>query len=157
MDASLDELILCFLAQHNTIVLSTCVGGSPWASPVFYANSGFGLYFLSNPASRHAGNLAVNHRVAGAVYAQHQDWQSIRGLQLEGTAAPVAMTGYPQALAVYLRRFPFVQGFVTGSPGIFKIAGKTVQSRFYHLSPERFVLLDNRFGFADRREFPVPG
>ena len=47
------------------------------------------LYFLSSPNSRHSVNLARQPLVAATIQADNQAWQTIQGVQIEGTAQMV--------------------------------------------------------------------
>lgn len=155
MDTKLKDITLAYLAEHHVMTLATHAEGRPWASPVFYVSSGFDLYFISNPSSRHVSNLASDPRVAGAIHGQPRFWQEIRGLQLEGVAAMIPASRYTAVMTMYLEKFPEVRELVAASPGLFQIGRRMVETRFYHVRPSRFVYLDNREGFAARKELLV--
>ena len=54
----------------------------PWAAAVFYANTGFALYFLSSPTSRHGRNIGGNAKAAATIQEDYSDWREIKGIQL---------------------------------------------------------------------------
>ena len=136
------------------MTLATWGPEGPWATPVYYAADGFDLYFLSQPSSRHAGNIAARRRVAASVFDDPGGWREIRGVQLEGDAGPVPAASLPAATGVYLERFPFVREFLGegGSllDGVFRVAGRLVRARLYLLRPVRVFYLDNCRGFGAR-------
>lgn len=144
--------LLAYIETHNVATLATTGPDGPWATPVFYASEGFTLYFLSSPRSRHARNLGASPAVSAAITEDYRDWSEIQGIQLAGRAEALPPLAYVQALPLYLRKFPYVQGFLRGE-GTFEIAGKALQARLYRLVPERLYLTDNRAHFGRREEF----
>lgn len=152
----LRDRIAAFLAAHNTMTLAT-VGpdGAPQAAAVFYAaDADLNLYFLSSPASRHSQNLAREPRVAATVQADGQAWQSIQGLQIEGTAHPVeAGRELAHAARVYAARFDFLRGLLEGADGPAALRGPLASTRFYVLRPAWIRLIDNTQGFGHKEEW----
>lgn len=149
--------ISSYLAGHNSMVLATTDGDRPWAAAVFYTHDrSFNLYFLSEDTTRHSSHVLINRRVAATVNEDPDDWQKIRGIQLEGIATKVtSAVEKAKVLGLYLRKFPFVRSFLL-SPGKalsgMAIDGKTVLFSVYRLTPERILYLDNRKGFSHREE-----
>ncbi len=152
--AALRDRIAGFLTNHNTLALAT-VGedGTPAAAAVFYAHdAAFNLYFLSEERTAHGRNLAANPRAAGTIQADGQDWRAIQGLQVRGTAAPVASHELAHAAAVYARKFAFVAALLAGSGGgPAALTGPVARARFYVLRPHWLRLVDNtvRFGYKE--------
>jgi uncharacterized protein YhbP (UPF0306 family) len=157
------------------MTLATTSDNQPWATPVFYANLGFRLYFISNPGtSRHGQNLVANHRVAAAITEDYPletpgDWRKIKGIQLEGTARVItAEPELAQAVETYVARYPFTAPYLKGIfafPRITAILEKasrrlkvvpdfsaSLQNRFYALIPGRVWFVDNETSFEKRRE-----
>ena len=81
---------LAYLAEHHVMTLATHGPLGLWAAAVFYASDGFQLYFLSAGHTRHAQNMAASPRVAATIQEDYDDWTAIQGIQLEGTARPLA-------------------------------------------------------------------
>jgi len=172
---ALKSTVLEYLRQHRTLTLATTQADQPWAAPVFYANLGFKLYFLSNPKnSRHGQNLAANQRVAAAItedypLARLDDWRKIKGIQLEGTASLLTHEAeLAQAVEVYVAKYPFTAPYLKGMfafPRITTILEKagrslkvvpdfsaSLENRFYQLTPERVWFVDNETSFEHRKE-----
>lgn len=159
-EEAVKDRLRAFLAAHNTMTLATAgPDGAPQAAAVFYAaDEALNLYFLSSPSSRHSQNLAQQPRVAATVHADGQAWQSIQGLQIEGSARQV---DGPQVLVhavqVYGRRFEFLKGLlsVDGVGGPVALRGPVASSRFYVLRPTWIRLIDNTQGFGHKEEMVV--
>jgi uncharacterized protein len=148
--------IHAFLAEHNTMTLATGeTGGAPQAAAVFYAaDEALNLIFVSSPNSRHSVNLARQPRAAATVQADNQDWRSIQGLQIEGTAHMVeGAVELARAVRVYAGRFDFMRGLLggdNGGPAVLR--GPLASSRFYILRPVWLRLIDNTRGFGYKEE-----
>jgi uncharacterized protein YhbP (UPF0306 family) len=155
-----DELrreILNYLQTHNTMTLATSADDTPWAATVFYASEELKLYFFSVPDSRHCQNLAANPRVAVTIQEDYKDWREIKGIQLEGTVAPVdSIIEKAKAMAVYAQKYPAViQLFTNPASGVFYKAFLKV--KFYCVSPAKVFYIDNAQGFGKRQELAVAG
>ncbi len=152
----LRQLLQAFLVQHNTMTLATVdPAGAPQAAAVFYAaDDALNLYFLSSPNSRHSVNLAHQPRVAATVQADNQDWRSIQGLQIEGTAQMVeGAAELARAALLYAGRFEFLRGLLGGgNDGPAALRGPLASSRFYTLRPSWIRLIDNTQGFGHKEE-----
>jgi uncharacterized protein YhbP (UPF0306 family) len=130
--------------------------GEPQAAAVFYAaDEQLNLYFLSSPRSRHSENLAREPRIAATIHADKQSWQTIQGVQIEGTAHIVRDTRQiASAIKVYASRFDFLQEPLAGSGPTSPAAlrGPVANSRFYVLNPTWIRLIDNQLGFGHKEE-----
>ncbi|MCE7878252.1 MAG: hypothetical protein DYH14_13225 [Betaproteobacteria bacterium PRO3] len=73
----------------------------PWAAAVFYVNEDFALHFLSAATTRHCVRLRADPRVAATVQDDTGNWQAIKGVQLEGTVAPVPGPSLKRVQALY--------------------------------------------------------
>lgn len=157
-EADLRPRLLAFLTAHSTMALAT-IGPTrePQVAPVFYAaDADLNLVFLSSPDSRHSQNLDREPRVAAAIYADGQAWQSIQGLQIEGTARPVeGMRASARAARIFAVRFDFLKNLLAddaaGLP--LELRGPVASSRFYSLKPAWIRLVDNSLGFGHREEW----
>jgi len=142
-----------YLRGQHVMTLATHGAEGPWAAAVFYASDGSDLLFLSSPTSRHGRDLAQDARCAATIQAQDSDWAHVRGVQLQGRAAPLEGEALADAQRIYARRFPFV-----ASPGQVPaaIAAALARVRWYRLTPQRLWFIDNSQGFGHRDEI-VPG
>jgi uncharacterized protein len=151
---ALRAAVLRYLAGRHSLTLATTGPEGPWAAGVYFASDGLTLYFLSDPATRHCQDIAANPRVAAAIHEDYKDWREIRGVQLEGTAAPVeGAGGLARAWEVYLAKFPFVRQFQVGDA--LEIMGRAVRARLYRVVPSRLHFLDNSKGFSHRDELTL--
>ena len=157
--ADLTSRVRAFLAQHNTMTLATAdASGVPHAAAVFYAtDEALNLIFLSSPNSRHSLNLAQRPHVAVTIQADNQAWQTIQGVQVEGTAHMVeGAAPLVRAVQVYVRRFEFLRGLLDGeSGGPAVLRGPLASSRFYILRPTWIRLIDNSQGFGHKEELQL--
>jgi general stress protein 26 len=83
--AKVERLIIEFMEQQGMCVLATCSGGVPRASPVEFFPAGTILYVLTE-GGRKIENLEKNPRVSVAIHTQFTGWDSIKGIQMTGTA-----------------------------------------------------------------------
>ena len=145
----LTEEVETFLRGHHVMTLATQGEQGPWAAALFYARDGDDLVFLSTPASRHARDLARDPRCAATIQGQEQDWRSIRGIQLEGVAAPLEGAQREPARRIYAERFAFVR------PGVAPAAIVEALARvqWYRLRVARLFFIDNSRGFGRRQQF----
>jgi uncharacterized protein YhbP (UPF0306 family) len=138
-----------FLAAHTTLTLATLAeDGRPQAAPLFYAElDDLSLIFISESKVRHSQNVAHDSRVAVTVYDDGQQWQTIRGLQLEGVCAALSGEAAEIAQTTYLAKYPFI----ATDPFL---AGLLQKVTFYKISPTWLRLIDNSQGFGHKEEFP---
>lgn len=110
MDAALLEQVRAFLQAHHTLTLATCgERGEPQAADLYYVLlDGLRLAFISSPSSRHVANIRRDPRVACTIHAVAAEWRAIRGVQIEGTCAPLSGWEGMRAWARYVARFPFI-------------------------------------------------
>jgi len=107
------------------------------------------VYWLSDPHSRHSANLAARSVAAVAVYAPVWEWREIRGVQMEGRAAPVREKAErARVLALYRDKFPFVTAMT--------FAVLVQRATLYALRVVWLRWLDNAQGFGHKREFRLP-
>jgi uncharacterized protein YhbP (UPF0306 family) len=146
-----------FLGRHDTMTLAT-VGpdGEPQAAAVFYAvDDELNFYFLSDPNARHSRNLQRESRTAATIQADRQNWQEIRGLQIEGAVRPVDGAGEKaRAVRAFAERFGFLRGLLGDDPvdAPRTLRGPLASSRFYILRPAWIRLIDNTQGFGHKDE-----
>ena len=160
-DQNLKDSVRAYLNGRHSMTLATCTGACPWAAAVYFVfDEHFNFYFLSDRKSRHSADIKENELVAAAVNDDPGDWRQIKGVQLEGHATRVTSPiEVARALALYIRRFPFVKEFFKAPLEVIShmsIAGKSVAFDVYRLSPDRMFFLDNQTGFSHREEL-LPG
>ena len=90
MDKALQWQILQLLGQHRLMTVATNrADGWPQATTVGYVNDGLTLYFLCNPESQKARNLARDDRVSLTIDHDTPDPMAITGLSMAARAHPV--------------------------------------------------------------------
>ena len=144
---STQQRIKQFLADHTTLTLATVAAdGRPQAAPLFFAETDeLALIFISEQKARHSKNIAANNAVAATIYADGQQWQTIRGLQIEGICSPLAGQAAKTARAIYLQKFSFIQ-----QNKLLRVMLNTVT--FYQITPGWIRLIDNSRGFGHKEE-----
>jgi uncharacterized protein YhbP (UPF0306 family) len=149
MALHLPDPVARYLAQHHVMTLATQGPDGPWASAVFYAPHGDALVFLSSPSTRHGRNLAADARCSAAIHSDVDDWQLIRGIQLEGRVDGLDGDERERAIEHYAQKFPFVRPAVA-APAVLQALARV---RWYRLRIERLHFIDNRRGFGQRQTF----
>ena len=146
------QRVLNYLGAHSTMVLSTIGPAGLWATPVFYVNRGFNLYFLSESTTRHSVNIMQGSEAAAAITGEHWDWRSIQGLQVRGQAGIVEGTGVKaKALALYCTKFPAVSQIFASPKGF-----KGVSAAKWHvLQIKNLRFTDNTVHFGERFEIDL--
>ena len=141
-----------FLASLTTITLATVdPNGAPCAAAVYFAqDERLNLYFLSAKSTDHSANLLAHPQVAGTAYEEHQEWKSLRGLQLKGVATPVEFLEFPHAAAVYTKKYPFVSLATRGSPA--ELLKAMASATIWKLTPNWIRMTDNSRGFGFKEE-----
>ena len=136
-----------FLAEHTTLTLATLAAdGRPQAAPLFFAEmDDFSLIFISEQKTRHSQNIKQENRVAATIYADGQVWQSIRGIQLEGTCTALTGQEAQAARTVYLAKYPFI-----AENKLLAVILNLVT--FYKIQPTWLRLIDNSLGFGHKEE-----
>lgn len=161
-----------YLRDHHTMTIAT-VGveddaSSPHAASVFYAvDDKLRLVFLSRPTSAHGLDIEAPVRpaagatrparaaapVAVTVTEQYDDWELIQGVQMWGTAKRVTGPAKAAAMAVYLRRFPFVRDLMEQP----RLAASLRKVAVYRVEPERVAFTDNTTGVFGREVLDLKG
>ena len=152
MNTSPRDDALSYLEAHNVATLATNGPEGPWAAAVFYANTGFTLYFLSSPTSRHGRNIGGNAKAAATIQEDYSDWREIKGIQLEGQAKRLEGAERAEAEARFGTKFPRLVSPAL-APGAIARALRLVA--WYRLEPTRVYFVDNSRGFGHRDEIPL--
>lgn len=143
------KAILDYLANHNTMVLSTNGSEGLWSTPVFYVNRENRLYFLSDLNSKHSRNLRENPVIAVTVTEDYKDWQQIQGLQIRGQATTVSsLKETAVVMALYLKKFPAAK-HILQNPGSFK---GVANARWHRIEPQYIKVTDNTKKFGEHFE-----
>jgi uncharacterized protein YhbP (UPF0306 family) len=138
-----------YLRAHHTMTIATNAAGeqTPHAAHVFYAvDDRLRLVFLSQPASLHGCHIGTEAQVAATVSEEYQEWEMIQGVQIWGRAKLLRGSARAAALALYLKRFPFVKGMMGGRIHSPKLGDIGV----YRVEPIRAAFTDNTTGFFGR-------
>jgi uncharacterized protein YhbP (UPF0306 family) len=146
------QLMLNYIANHSTMVLSTYGQGGPWATPVFFVNRGYRIYFLSELTSIHSRNLLENSSAAAAITEDYKDWRTIQGVQIKGEAYLVdSLKERALVLASYLKKFPAVK-HILETPGSFKGVTNT---HWHCIKPQYLKFTDNTTKFGEHFEIEL--
>ncbi len=122
-------------------------GNTPHAASVFYAmDDSYRLVFLSKPTSLHGAHIGKVALVAVTVSEDYRDWEKIQGVQLWGEARLLTGAAKVRAMAVYVRRFPFVRELLR-EPRLAEVA-RTIG--VYRVEPCRAAFTDNTTGVFGR-------
>ena len=146
------QRLLNYLEKHNTMILSTYGENGPWATPVFFINHGFRIYFLSELTSIHSTNLREKSLSAAVITEDYGDWQKIQGIQLQGNAYLV--TNLKKAallLASYCKKYPAAL-HIFQTPSAFKGVSN---ARWHCLVPHYLKFTDNTEKFGHRLELEL--
>lgn len=140
------ERIASLLRQQSTLALATVdEQGLAAVAPLFYfVDDDLNLYWLSSEKSDHSRNLAREPHVAGAVYADTDQWKQILGVQMRGVASRVTETERRKILIdQYCRRFQLGR--------VFRMVIR--RSTLYVFRPHFFRFIENSSGFAQGFEW----
>ncbi|SPD76433.1 Pyridoxamine 5'-phosphate oxidase family protein [uncultured Desulfobacterium sp.] len=150
----LENYIMHYIETHNTMSLATERDGKPHAATVFFINIGFDLYFFSSPTSRHGENFSLNPMVSATINEDYSDWQSIKGIQLEGVVTMVGgILENIRLSRLYIKKFPDVVDFLFSPQKLgAAIARKVAGVNYYKLEPSKIYFLNNELGFGHRDE-----
>lgn len=158
MTAAVPDSLRYFIQSHFTLTLATAAGDTPWAAAVYYVcDDDLGLYFISDPGSRHVQEGLKSGRVAVAIHGAHQPWATISGVQLSGTLATVPQEDRARVEALYFARFTDVGMLVRAAvqAGGSRVAEKFKSSVFYRVTPRHVRHIDNTRGFGQPEEFEL--
>ena len=90
MEEEIKNKILTLLDQHRILTIATLrPDGWPQATTVVYANEGLTIYFVCDPGSQKATNLARDDRVSLTIDHETPQVTEITGLSMAAHARPV--------------------------------------------------------------------
>ena len=146
------QLIHDYLETHNTLILSTYGQDGPWATPVFYVNRGFRIYFLSELTTIHSCNLQQNSLMAASITEDYGDFRKIQGIQLKGHAYLVnSVKETAVVLVAYLKKYPAAK-HILQTPTSFKGVSK---AKWHCIIPDFLRFTDNSRKFGERFELKL--
>jgi len=149
-DGELRRAIHAQLRAHTVLTLATASAGIPHAVSLMYAeDEDFNICWLSDPDTRHSRHLESANRCAITVATQYDDFRTIRGLQMVGSAGREPDPG--DGLKLLVARHPFLQAFVAG-----KLAQHSSRAAVYRFQPEMVTLIDNRRAFGFKQTLRLP-
>lgn len=128
---------LAYLRRRHCMSLATHGPEGLWAATVFYVNLKFDLYFLSEPNTRHARNIAASPQVAATISDDAADWLHVRGVQLEGRAELISDAERPEVLGEFVRRYAFVNE-LWWTPAMPK-----PERQLYRVRPSKLLFVDH--------------
>ncbi len=151
-DRAIREMVQQFLDQHRVMTVAVASrDGVPWASPVYYANHGLSLYWLTSPSGRMATYLQENPRAVVCILGDSTDWQHLQGLQMEGTVYRVESPAEKfRAARRYIKRYASLGRALLSSARQGGVAGKLSSLQLYRFTPDRCWFTDNGRGFGHR-------
>ncbi len=135
------EKIASYLEKHRYLTIATADGeGAPKAATVSYASDGTAIYFSTGVTTAKYKNIVANPRVALAVDEDYDDWGTIQGVQLEGTATVLeAEAEIGAAMKLLTCKFPQIAHMPA-----------SVNMRIIKIEPRVAYFLDNGAGFGHR-------
>lgn len=149
MTDNLRHEVLDYIKQRNVMTLATYGSQGLWAAAVFFVNDGFSFYFLSADTTRHARNIGESAKVSATIQLDYDNWQEIKGVQLEGRAVEIDGLEKASAITRYGLKFPVISNAVR-KPAAIREAMKKVS--WYKLMPERLYFINNEKGLGHRDE-----
>jgi uncharacterized protein YhbP (UPF0306 family) len=88
------------------------------------------------------------------MFRESGDWDTIEGAQMEGVIQESAGGDGEAILEAYCRKFPTAVALAGGALPLDEFQAR-FRARLYEFRPERIFYLNNRAGFARRREIAV--
>lgn len=156
-EKSLQQRIRDIIVQHRIMTLGMHDGDGPWTVPVFYAQDGYDLIFVSNPNSRHGRAAESTPQWAVTIYSPHSEWRKVQGLQMQGRVAAVGNgPDLVHARGRYTDKFPFTGIFFSQQDKLPEpLRAKVTDVSFYRFKPERIILVDNTIHFGFHYEYRI--
>jgi nitroimidazol reductase NimA-like FMN-containing flavoprotein (pyridoxamine 5'-phosphate oxidase superfamily) len=117
--------------------------GRPWVSPVWYAHEDARAFiWVSDPATRHSGNVAVRPDVSLVIFDSHAELGEGSGLYVRARAEQLDDAAAAESIAIFSRR-SIAQGGHEWSAGDVRAPARL---RLY-----RAVAVERDLGISDRR------
>jgi hypothetical protein len=105
-ERTLDAVVREIIDANLYMVLATAdETGRPWASPVYFANAGYGEFFwVSSPNVTHSRNIAQRPEVGIVIFDSRVPIGTGQGVYMTAMAEAVAPGGVERGIDVYSRR-----------------------------------------------------
>ena len=84
-EEELKRRALRFIDRYVIGTLATCSDNIPRSTPIRYRNDGFTVYILTEGGGK-VHNIEQNPNVSFSIFGKYSGFQSVRGLQMWGTA-----------------------------------------------------------------------
>jgi len=141
MDETLRRKILGILDEHRIMTVATNrPDGWPQATTVGYVNDRLTLYFLCDPQSQKAKNLARDSRISLTIDHDTSDPLTIVGLSMAAQAQPVTdPIEIAKVLTMLPRKYPGHAAFPMPKPE---------ETEVFRVLPKVISVLDYRKGFG---------
>jgi len=139
-----------YIRSCHIMTLGSSAKNRSWTAPVFYVYCSGLFYFFSKQDSTHIQNSIQTGHASGSIHHNPEDWQDIRGIQMEGSIHPAKQNEHSaRAFTRYLDRFPFIHKDM-GLPSTSRLGWlrEQFQVRWYCFRPQNMVYLDNSVHFA---------
>lgn len=139
------------------MTISTALGNTPWAAPVYYVHRNFNFFFFSDPNSRHIREAIESEKASAAIFHPASTWKEIRGIQMSGSITHLS-PGLEaiRAIRSYLQKFPFTGDFFDSANAInLEAFVKRFHVRLYVFRPALLYYQDNSIRFGFREEIKV--
>jgi len=145
-----------FFDEHYCLHLATNGPDGPWSSTVFYVRDGYDLFFISDPTTRHAKNIAASGRAAATVNSDVKHWTDVKGLQMEGAVTVVdSILERTKVFGSFLLRYPFMKDLFAAAAEAAKQVGHATEHTVYRFRPGRLYHIDQQLSPGVRREIPI--
>ncbi len=124
----------------RVFALATASASGSWSTPLFFAAapSGFTLYFITSPASRHSREARRDPRGAGSVWRVPRELNALHGAQFQGRIVALRGISATAARDCYLRRHPAAARHLAAA----------TRERFFAFEIDWVKVTDNRLGFG---------
>ncbi|MCK9616574.1 MAG: pyridoxamine 5'-phosphate oxidase family protein [Lentimicrobiaceae bacterium] len=132
-----DKRILKFIRQHHIFTLATVVDTQPYVATCFYVyieeNNQF--IFTSDDHTRHAKEMQIQPRVAGAIALETRIIGKIQGIQFTGVARKLEKEELKIAGHAYAAKFP---------------VARLMETTLWSIQPDFMKMTHNLLGFGKK-------
>lgn len=145
-----EELVRQYLRAVKIMQLATSINDQPWICTLHYcSDKDLNLYWISTLVRKHSKDIEQNPKVAATILV-HENTpkeQYSMAISIEGTAELIGEKVNQEIGQSYIQKLGKEQSLLTD------IANGKNLHKFYHLTPSKIVLFDNK-NFPDdpRRE-----
>jgi len=129
----IDESLYMVLATSDS-------SGQPWASPVYYAATGYRDFFwISQPDAAHSVNLRDRREVGIAIFDSAQKIGTGEGVYVLGVAREIPAHATPEGIGIYSKRSVAHGGEEISVEDV----SPPAQHRLYQATAEAIYVLDD--------------